>query len=187
MNILTILCIANAIRGGQWRHWFNIPADWKYEFPNNSDIFNAAIFSGVVFYLTYDWALSALGFVSMWIGASFGWGAYIGALYGLKPELKEQAFIDVFIGWAKKWPRVWGFLGLSLRGAVWGLCLAAAFYYRGYPEIAIDFIVSGAFMGVAYFLSWWWVKTRIGDNAGLAWGLSELIFPLFLFSPLLKL
>ena len=81
-------------------------------------------------------------FIAAYVGQQFGWGTYIGALYGSRPIQAEVPQIDEIVNSVKftfkgktvylsEYPRVWGFAALALRGAflsVW-LCRACRSWF----------------------------------------------------------
>ncbi len=169
--------IMNAIRGAQWKAFVPEKYHWI-----NSDLINSTIYMATVYYLTNDIYTSMASFVAMWLGAMMGWGDYIGALGSWrKDDLQENKYIDPLIKWLLKYPRWWGFAGLTLRGAIWGLCLAIPFGFAGLP-----FIYMGATMGLCYFAAIEYAKSRIpeGNWAGMGWGLGEIFYGYALWSAL---
>lgn len=177
--------ISNALRGGQWRIWFGLKDRYGWV---NSDAINAAIFMATVYWLTGNLYLSLASFPAMWLGASIGWGDYIGALGGWRKDaLQEWKPIDLLITPLKRWPRVWGFAGLSLRGQLWGTIIAIPFFYFGYHATAFKFIYLGSTMGICYLAAIEWMRTRIptGEWQGAGWGIGEIFFGGILWSALL--
>lgn len=182
--VFLIGAFSNGVRGGQWKAWFGLPAEYRL-FANDSDILNAATYAIATLALTASWLMAIAGFVVMWLGAAPGWGDYIGNLLGNEdPELKENKVIDPLIKWLKPWPKIWGAAGLLLRGAFWGVCLSAPWWYIGDSLRATQFIIAGSMMPLMYFLAGKWIETRIGKNIGAAWGLGEIFFGAVLWSPL---
>lgn len=174
---MIIGALSNALRGAQWKAFVPDKYHWI-----NSDLINSIIYMYTVYYLTGNEYVSAASFMAMWLGASTGWGDYIGALGGWRKEdLQEWKPIDLLIAPLKRFPRWWGFAGLTLRGALWGLILAIPFGFSGLP-----FIYMGATMGLCYFAAIEYAKSRIpeGNWTGMGWGLSEILFGGVLWSAL---
>ena len=181
--------LSNAIRGGQWRTWLKVPEESKWNWSNDCDSYNALIFAASVLYVTGNSWLALACIPAMFLGATPGWGDYIGALFGIRHEnLVENKFLDPLIKKLKDSPRAWGFAGLTLRGLWWGFCLAVPFYCFGYHTAACNFLFTGAYMGLVYLAAGFWVKTRLNTNdelaAGPAWGLGEVFWGVVLWSPL---
>jgi hypothetical protein len=76
------------------------------------------------------WWQGTLVGLAMWAGAQAGgWGAYVGTMIGDKPPHSEVKWIDTIIKPLEKWPVLWGFVGLTLRGGLWGLLLSLAIWH----------------------------------------------------------
>lgn len=182
--ILIIAALSNAIRGGQWRIWLNIP-DEKYKWLK-SDYINAVIYSLTVFALFGSPLLALAAIPAMMLGATPGWGDYIGALLGGRlTNLKENKFIDPLIKWVVKYPTVWGALGLTIRGFWWGLCLATPFYFLGHEQVAYNFLNTGPLMGLIYLLAGRWIDNRLKTHSvANGWGLGEVLYGVILWSAL---
>ncbi len=184
--------VSNAVRGGQWRKWFGLEAvnkeTGKFEKYNwiSSDGLNAFIYGICVFAATRNVWLALVSAALMWVGAKAGWGDYVGALGGWRVDgLKENVVIDFFIRPLRKYPKWWGFAGLTIRGAFWGAMLSTAFFYYGYNTIAVSFIARGALMGAAYWAALAWSKNRVNDEQGkCGWGLGEIFFGKILWDAL---
>lgn len=175
----------NAIRGGQII-WKNGPS-WlprRDRIPN--DPVNAGVFALVTWMLSGNLLLAVAAFCFMWLGASFGWGAYIGAIRGdSKPE-KEVSFIDKIITPLESLPRLWGVAGLTLRGMLWGACIAVPFFML-YPPAALGFVLCGSLMGVVYAWVIYGVQLVSEDHKiyGVSsWAISEWLFGAVLWSSL---
>lgn len=111
-----------------------------------------------------DWVLALFAAIAMFAGAAPGWGKYIGALGGWeKDNLVEWPPIDKLIEKYKDRPKLWGFLGLTLRGFVWGFLIGLALT-SFWP------MVGGALMGCVY-----WVGLKLKGREG-GWPLSEWLF-----------
>lgn len=175
--------LSNAIRGGQWKEWLGLPEDSVWgKIP--SDAINAAIFAAAVLWIHGNPVLAAASYGAMWLGAAKGWGDYIGALGGWRiSDLKEVRWIDAIIKPLIAKPKLWGWAGLSLRGAYWGACLAAPFAYYGLPWA--QFILLGATMPLCYWLAiqWAWHRAR-GNWQSAGWGLGEIFFGFALWNAL---
>ncbi len=184
--------ISNPIRGGQWRKWFGVEevdeATGKFKKLNwvSSDGLNALIYGICILVAVHNVWFALLSAALMWVGAKAGWGDYIGALGGWRfAGLKENIIIDFFIRSLKKYPKWWGFAGLTIRGAFWGLCLSASYWWCHQYDIALEFIARGSLMGVAYWAALAWSKNRINDTQGkCGWGLGEIFFGWILWSAL---
>ena len=175
---------ANAIRGGQWREWFNVPEGqlrWI-----SSDALNAIMYAIAVYIATGDVYVSLASAPLMWLGATIGWGDYIGALGGWRhDDLKENRFIDTLITHLKFSPQAWGCAGLAIRGIFWGACLSLPFFWLGQIVTAVSFISMGALMPLAYWLAIQWANRRAGDKwQSAGWALGEIFFGIILWSNL---
>jgi hypothetical protein len=105
--------------------------------------------------------------VAMLIGASFGWGAYIGAMIHKRIE-PEVYFIDKLLVGFKYNPMLYGFAGLTLRGLVFGLPIFLVFH-------SIVPLLAGGLMGLVYFLIIKLVDKIVG-YPDYGWAISEAIF-----------
>lgn len=150
LTIMIILgALMNRIRGG-----------WLLSEYNRT--VNALVFGVAVGLLTLNPLTGFLASLAMFTGQSLGWGRYIGAVGDWESrELKEVAFIDFFITPFKDNRVLWGFLGLTLRGLVWGICIAL-------PVFSWAPVIAGLAMGVVYFIT-----TRVSEYG---WELGEIIF-----------
>ncbi|GEM_PF-4332180 len=172
----------NAVRGGQWRIWLGL--DEEKTKLINSDVINALAFGILAMALTGDIYLGLHAAVGMMLGASSGWGDYIGALGGWrKDNLKENRFIDFLIYPLRRWPLIWGAAGLTIRGAWWGFCLASPFWWHGHQEVGLQFLIHGLYFAPAYWLAIEWMRTRI-KQPGEGWGLGEIFAGIALWAPL---
>lgn len=173
--------IANAIRGGQMHSWIGRPIP-------KPDIVNALLYGICVYSSAGEFWLAVMSCFAMFLGAVVGVGDYIGALYGTrKVVLSECWFIDPMIRPLQKWPELWGYAGLTLRGLYWGACLATPFLLYGYEDQASSLLLHGSMMPLAYVAAYFWIKTRIptlADRAGVSWGLAEVFYGAILWSAL---
>lgn len=147
------------MRGGQFdKYWRKLPHDYL----------NAAIFGLASWYATKDiYALSLALF--MFAGSTPGWGEYIGGMIRRKTSFHEFAPIDFLIQWVHN-ARIWGFLGLTLRGLLWGGLLSAGTALIGHFNPW--FLAAGAGMGIIYILG-----HVFGDFVeGNGWPISEWFF-----------
>lgn len=141
---------SNRVRGG-----------WIFRQYNRT--YNALLFGIVLGLISGDILTGLLFAVAMFTGQSLGWGRYIGALGGWETNrLEEVFFIDALISSFKDKMRLWGFMGLTLRGILWGSCLAL-------PVMSIIPVIGGALMGVCY-----WIAIKLFDRAG--WEYAEFLF-----------
>jgi hypothetical protein len=131
--------ISNRIRGGALLNGGN-------------DTFNSLIFGLLLGLFSMNVILGVLAAVGMHLGSSFGWGRYIGATAGWEKEkLEEVWFIDFLIKPFKNNMRTWGFLGLSLRGFVWGLCLVPCILFA--KGNLVFLLVPASLMGLCYLIT----------------------------------
>jgi hypothetical protein len=113
--------------------------------------FSEKLLQGILFIASCSffmpwWHAMIAGF-AMWAGAQAGgWGAYVGTMIGDKPPHSEVKWIDTIIKPLEKWPVLWGFVGLSLRGMLWGLLLSMAIWHW-LP------ILAGLSMGLVYLMT----------------------------------
>jgi len=107
--------------------------------------------------------------VAMWLGAMDGWGEYIGAmvrrhiLTGTEVEKIDQLILKY-----KSNPMLWGFLGLTVRGAFWGAAISSSVH-------AIWPLLVGLLMGSVYYVT----ITLAGllfKERGYGWGGGEIVF-----------
>lgn len=167
--------LSNAIRCGQ----FKLPAgNW----------INAGLFGLVVAFKTMNPWLALASTAAMFIGAAPGWGHYIGALGSWEHEnLKGNKYIDRLITPLTSQPRLWGAVGLFLRGLFWGLCLAVPFACFGGYETAMWLVAMGSTMPACYGAAIYWAKKfekyTMAWNA-VAWSLGELVYGAILWGAL---
>lgn len=182
----------NRIRGG----WLLK----RYHDLTNSLAFG--FFAGVVL---GSWEAGVMAALGMGLGASLGWGRYIGALGGWETRpLEEVAPIDWAIrGWRPKleggiyrpsWKLyTWGASGLALRGALWGaalvlpvlFCAVANEYHLAKLSIFTWILWAGVTMPVAYMVGKVTAKLSApyGDPnwRGKMWELGEVFYGLALW------
>ncbi len=191
--------ISNGIRGGQLWRWLgfirnHLPASVQKKHGKRLDKFigwvrdytphdavNALIFAACVYGITHDKVIAAVAFALMWLGASPGWGEYIGAIINRKKgKAPEVPIIDMAI--EPLTGTLWGVAGLTLRGLFWGLMLAVPFIFNQQFIAAILFAVAGSCMGLIY-----WGVIRIAQKfpaLGSGWSASEIVFGAVLWLPL---
>lgn len=134
----TLGAFFNRIRGGLWEKYV------KY-----GKIINVLAFGAFIFFFTTSYSQVAVlyAFLMMYAGQSLGWGDYIGALGGWRTQnLSEVDIIDEHLENYLDRPKLWGFLGLTVRGLLWGLCLGLALS-SFWP------VVAGLLMGAIYYLA----------------------------------
>nr|DAK75390.1 MAG TPA: hypothetical protein [Caudoviricetes sp.] len=177
--IIALSAILWRIRGGLWKE--HIPANkiWYSVF--------FAICGGIQFGFTFQHLI--VGFLACYASyQAFGWGLYIGKLLGggtLNPNLvqyRECELIDdllysLHISFKGKkvylyqYPKLFGFAGTTLTGLIitflWGLYMAD-----------VRVILSGAVMGVCYWLGGLFEKLYPLGKSGWNWG--EWIFGAYL-------
>jgi hypothetical protein len=191
MPIELIGATTGGIRGGQWKAWLNLKQNEQGEYTEltwiSSDATNALIYAAFVFALSRDPILAALSFAAMWAGAFPGLGDYRGAMDGRRAgSLKENRIIDFFIAPMRSNPRVWGFFGMTLRGAWWGLCLAAPFAVFGRWDVALQFLISGSLMGVVDLFVIMVISRRYTGPEWhqISWAVTEIVLGSILWAPL---
>ena len=165
---LKILCIGvggflNRIRGG------------LFDFSGNKLLFPLflSFFGG-------NWEIMICTFIAAYVGQQFGWGTYIGALYGTAPTQAEVSEIDEIVNsvkitfggkvfYLKDYSRLWGFSALALRGLLWTFLIGLALH-----DVILMF--AGLFMpfcySVSYFIDKYWLK-KCGKTA---WNLGEWLW-----------
>lgn len=118
---------------------------------------------------------------AMAAGQAPGWGTYVGALGGYKggwrtgraddPDgaLSEWSPIDGLIADYIDEPQIWGWLGLTLRGAFWGFLLAL-------PLHSVWPLMAGTLMGGVYFMVTSVQQVITGKTDPGDWGPCEIAF-----------
>jgi len=100
----------------------------------------------------------------MFVGAAMSWGEWIGALGGWnKTDFSSWEPIDELIEKYTDRPKLWGFIGLTLRGAVWGALIGMALN-------SVWPLLGGITMGLCYALG-----LKVGGPSK-GWIISEAIF-----------
>lgn len=119
-------------------------------------------------------------FIAAYVGQQFGWGTYIGALYGSRPTQAEVPQIDEIVNSVKftfkgktvylsEYPRVWGFAALALRGLMWS-------FFIGLALQSVPVIVCGVLMPVCYALTGFLDRMVIKKGGKTAWNLGEWLW-----------
>lgn len=148
------------IRGGWLDIWNN-----KIYYP---------IFIGFVFCYLFNWDiyLGIFGFINAYIAQQLlGWGAYRGALTcGAKPA-SEVVLIDNLLSkseYIMQHPRLWGFLGCSLRGLI-------STFIIGSLAQSIPVALSGILTGFCYAIPTLILLKTKYNNTKAAWNLGEFL------------
>ena len=127
------------------------------------------LFAFVLAITSFDFITAFLVVATTAIGSSFGWGKYIGALEGRDTTaLNEVPFIDKLIIKFKNRPKLWGFIGLSLRGLLWTI------WYLFLASSLVDIVlisIAGLSMGICYYIS-----HKFFSKDGSGWEAGEFIF-----------
>jgi len=131
------------------------------------------------------------------VGAAFtaGWGRYVGALGGYKgsfnsqglhdysrDELVENKVFDKLILWARFDHRIWGFMGMFVRGASIGFASylpAVIWGMMPWWALPVITVIIGLIMSVSYFIGATIEQAR-GSHGGFEY--SEILFGGFLFA-----
>lgn len=154
--------LSNRVRGGAILHH------------GGNDSFNSILFGLLFGILVGSVPQGLLAALCMHLGASFGWGVYIGAVGGWeKNELKEVNFIDFIIRPFRKNMKLWGFLGLSLRGLLWGLFLAVSLAIDGVCPVPT--LILSSLMGTCYYIT-----TKLQGQKG--WETGEILYGTILWA-----
>jgi len=150
--------------------------------------------------------------IGVFFGEMLGWGRYIGALGGWeKKPPNEVKFIDEMLddfGLTPKYKnlnqhavkyedikalKLWGFVGLSIRGAFWGLCITTSIIFMLLITHIFGFNMHipwtlfilpttfGCLMGVCYYATIMFSKRFLAD-ARKGWPLGEYVFGGLLFA-----
>jgi len=121
-------------------------------------------FAIMVWFLLGSLPASILVAVGMFLGQTFSWGNYTGAIFTGKidDERVDIALIDKIIPKDYDNPKFWGVKCLSLRGLLWSFWIVAPLVY--FAPQALWILPIGLTMGVVYYLS------RTHPIAEYVWG-----------------
>ena len=119
-------------------------------------------------------------FVAAYVGQQFGWGTYIGALYGTPPAQSEVPQIDEIVNALKisfkgkkvylsEYPRAWGFAALALRGLMWSFFVGLAV---GSPVV----MLCGVLMPACYLAAEGCDCLLLKKGGKTAWNLGEWLW-----------
>jgi len=119
-------------------------------------------------------------FIAAYVGQQFGWGTYIGALYGSRPEQAEVPQIDEIVNSVKitlkgkttylsEYPRVWGFVALLLRGLMWSFLIGLAVQN-------VRIMLCGVLMPFCYALTGMADSFIVKKGGKTAWNLGEWLW-----------
>lgn len=165
---LKILCILgggflNRIRGG------------LFDFSGNKLLFPLflSFFGG-------NFEIMICTFIAAYVGQQFGWGTYIGALYGTPPTQDEVSEIDEIVNSAKvtfgdkvfylrDYPRLWGFVALALRGLLWSFLIGLALH-------DVILMLAGLFMPICYLIGYFADDYLLNKGGKTAWNLGEWLW-----------
>ena len=195
MLYMLLGAVSNGIRGGQLWRWLQflfglLPKKFKKKHKKKlqsivafvekhtpHDPINAVTFALCVYFISMDKVAGALAFICMMLGASPGWGAYIGAIMH-QPKESEQTWIDRLI---ENLDGVkWGVMGLTLRGLFWGLFISIPLFYSGLYLAGAWAIFAGSMMGLIYLATIRFTERVL--RTGTGWAESELVFGAWLWS-----
>lgn len=204
--------IANRLRGGWLKHGLTVQQEEDlplYDYRRHGRAINIAVFGVFAWLASGNALLGIMSALGMWGGQSLGWGRYIGAIAGTEKEkLEEVRFIDAIIRpfhpdnvqnkrlTADQQMFVWGFMGLTLRGLVWAMALAAApisvyamrdvlgrispaFVLDINPQAVIVFMATGATMALIYSVvlhTWKRNPLAARNPIGIGWEAAELYY-----------
>ncbi len=163
LNIIAIACFGaffNRFRGGggtDLLHYFGI----NKSFPAQKIIYS--ILSGLI--LAWgNWLFLLPAIIGVRAAISFGWGSYISGLANNRLELRgDLEFVDNLVKDFKD-ATLANLVALSIRGAIWGLCIAASMLEIKYLILIPLFAL---FFPLSYYL------TRKAKDS---WGLGEILF-----------
>lgn len=169
--------VFNRIRGGLINlYWPAFKGIGKHVNDAAFGLFCGAVLYGldITAWSSTTWNDVAWYTTAMWAGRSLGWGEYIGAMIDKKIHSGDEVdFIDAAIKKYTDRPVLWGFLGLTLRGGLWGMFIALVAH-------SIIPALAGSLMGCVYFCT---IKIAdlqdgkadtVGANKG--WGYGEYVF-----------
>lgn len=130
---------------------------------------NALIYGGLAWYLSHSMVLGCLLCIGMFFGSTLSLGEYIIAMQG---EDEDHS-------------RLWGIMRMSLRGAIWGSCIAltALISWTDVPMLFYPLtILAGATQGIVVYqciknINW-------NNNVWNFWTISEMIHGAILWATL---
>lgn len=127
----------------------------------------AALFGALVGAATAEWWVILAFAAAFRIGEAHGWGHWMGvAVQSAGAARTDESPIDDLLDHEPDLDR-WAFYGLTLRGLLWGTCLAVP---AGFISLwaSLAFIAAGATMGLLYF------ATRyVPTDPSTRWALGE--------------
>ncbi len=114
------------------------------------------------------------------MGQQFGWGTYIGALFGTAPSQAEVPQIDEIVNSVRitlhgkvvrlsEYPRLWGFAALGLRGLMWS-------FFIGLAVRSIPVMLCGALMPLCYLFGEAIDRRLLRKGGKTAWNLGEWLW-----------
>lgn len=126
------------------------------------------------------WAIPAFA-IAFRLGEAHGWGHWMSvAVNPVGATRKHESPIDSVLEHVKDLDR-WAFYGLTLRGLLWGACLAIpAAFISLWPALA--FVVAGATMGLVFFAT-----RHIPTDPNKRWAYGEYLMGAVLGLPLVIL
>lgn len=179
----------NRARGGIFSVIFNLEGEdvGKYDWIGRYG--NALLFGGLYYYVTSAWLAGLAGFGGMMLGASFGWGKYVGGIVqGFYDQNEEEIkWIDNLVMSVYNYPTRRSIAALSLRGLIWSFSIVAVlygfdiahYYIQGdftYLDLSLLYFVPvGLTMGIVYYLASR-VGRLFGEDAKGQWKLGEYAF-----------
>lgn len=156
--IILAAAVINRIRGGLLGA--SLPK-------GRGDDLAALLFGALVGAATGEWWAIVAFAVAFRVGEAHGWGHWMGvAVQSAGATRTDESPIDDLLDHQPDLDR-WAFYGLTLRGILWGTCLAVP---AGFISLwaSLAFIAAGANMGAVYF------ATRlVPTDASTRWGLGE--------------
>lgn len=163
---------------GAFMNWFIRGGGWKSALYDNKPPFdipgkfiNAFVFGVSAWCLSGSAVAAAILSVGMYAGSVSKLGIYVSAMKGEIQGVTEQ----------------WGVDGLTIRGAIWGLALAA-YPLMLMPDIrsiaGAFFIIAGAAQGIIYDEMIRFYKNRTSDNWFNHWTVAEMIHGALIWLPL---
>ncbi len=119
-------------------------------------------------------------FVAAYVGQQFGWGTYIGALFGAAPSQAEVPQIDEIVNsvritlhgkvvYLSEYPRIWGFAALGLRGLMWS-------FFIGLAVRSIPVMLCGVLMPLCYLFGEALDRLLFKRGGKTAWNLGEWLW-----------